>query len=242
MSATASTNPATNTTVTKAGYKFGDITKGIVRSVTGKQKYEFGDITKAIDRKLKESGKHHSKTVNDPYVFGDVTRELLRQLEDHRNGDRSVSRDAHGAMRSALASGLNMSTVADKLPVKMLVQIISAGLDDDGEGGTNATSTKKSAFNDILGEALDQRVKSAMNDNDADNNDSSNNSKGKVRVAVEALTGEKGFSVGTVARVVSSMAKSNDKNTKTQNNTVLIALADALAEWDDKRKTNTATT
>ena len=124
MSATASTNPATNTTVTKAGYKFGDITKGIVRSVTGKQKYEFGDITKAIDRKLKESGKHHSKTVNDPYVFGDVTRELLRQLEDHRNGDRSVSRDAHGAMRSALASGLNMSTVADKLPVKMLVQIM----------------------------------------------------------------------------------------------------------------------
>ena len=31
-----------------ADYKFGDLTKGAVRSLTGKEEYKFGDITKSF--------------------------------------------------------------------------------------------------------------------------------------------------------------------------------------------------
>ena len=40
----------------KDDYKFGDLTKGALKSVTGKDEYQFGDISKSLFRKLKLTG------------------------------------------------------------------------------------------------------------------------------------------------------------------------------------------
>ena len=40
----------------KDDYKFGDISKGALKSVTGKDEYKFGDLSKSLFRKLKGGG------------------------------------------------------------------------------------------------------------------------------------------------------------------------------------------
>ena len=40
----------------KDDYKFGDLTKGALKSVTGKDEYQFGDISKSLFRKLTGGG------------------------------------------------------------------------------------------------------------------------------------------------------------------------------------------
>ena len=42
-------------------YKFGDLTKGAVKSVTGKDDYKFGDITKSLFKKMTGGGDGQSK-------------------------------------------------------------------------------------------------------------------------------------------------------------------------------------
>ena len=55
----------------KDDYKFGDLTKGALKSVTGKDDYQFGDISKSA---LK------SVTGKDEYQFGDISKSLFRKL------------------------------------------------------------------------------------------------------------------------------------------------------------------
>jgi len=50
-------------------YKFGDVSKGIARDLTGKEKYKFGDLTKAAVT---------SFTGKEEYEFGDVYRTLRK--------------------------------------------------------------------------------------------------------------------------------------------------------------------
>ena len=45
----------------KDDYKFGDLTKGALKSVTGKDEYQFGDISKSLFRKLTGGGEEKKK-------------------------------------------------------------------------------------------------------------------------------------------------------------------------------------
>ena len=45
----------------KDDYKFGDLTKGALKSVTGKDDYQFGDISKSLFRKLTGGGEEKKK-------------------------------------------------------------------------------------------------------------------------------------------------------------------------------------
>ena len=58
----------------KKGYQFGDITKGLINSITGESEYKFGDLSKHLDREAKARvAQLHNKTT---YEFGDLARYL----------------------------------------------------------------------------------------------------------------------------------------------------------------------
>ena len=69
-------------------YKFGDMTKGALKSVTGKDEYKFGDVTK---------GAVKSVTGKDEYKFGDLSKSLFRKLSGGGNSDEKG--DASGAKK-----------------------------------------------------------------------------------------------------------------------------------------------
>jgi hypothetical protein len=60
----------------EGGYRFGDISRSILKDtskkVTGKESYKFGDISRWLDRRAKD--RISSITGNDDYVFGDLAR------------------------------------------------------------------------------------------------------------------------------------------------------------------------
>ncbi len=126
---------------TKTGYRFGDITRGVlgkfqssVNSLTGKESYEFGDLSKWLDAqakggvvKLDQSIKKRIQqfTQRPNYRFGDITRELIRRFQD---GDYNAE-DLWLFMRIALLISKQLvPPVAAALPVRVLMELVEVSM------------------------------------------------------------------------------------------------------------------
>lgn len=160
------------------GYRFGDISKGLVsrfakrvEKVTGKQ-YEFGDLSKHLDAKAKE--KVCEVTGKDSYTFGDLSLWAdanvkakvceMTGKETYAAGDLSkeiLRRVASGEMKweevlmlmkMMLSIGASFTPVAGMLPAKVLIELLNYSiLAQAGEMVTRALSTE-----------LDRRMKKAF--------------------------------------------------------------------------------
>ena len=61
MGSASPSTPSVPKVTGKDDYKFGDLTKGALKSVTGKDEYQFGDISKSLFRKLTGGGEEKKK-------------------------------------------------------------------------------------------------------------------------------------------------------------------------------------
>lgn len=106
----------------KKDYKFGDISKTVVKEVTGKDNYQFGDISKALDKKAK--AKVAEYTGKENYEVGDISSEVLKRV---RTGDYKLG-DVLFLMRILVTLGAPFSGLASALPGRVLVEILEVSL------------------------------------------------------------------------------------------------------------------
>lgn len=118
-----------------SGYKFGDITRGVVgnfkkgvNSLTGKSKYEFGDLTRWLDKQGRGTVSQWVEGfTNKPnYRFGDLSREVLRRLES----GEYTSDDIWLFLKIVAMVGvnLNLQPVISLLPAKVLMELLEVSV------------------------------------------------------------------------------------------------------------------
>lgn len=228
------------------GYKFGDITKGLlnkatskINDVTGKEEYQFGDLSRHLDSKVKQ--RINTVTGKDEYQFGDLSRHLDEQAkrkvtnytgkEDYQVGDISkeiLRRIGTGEYALAdvillckvlLTFGVGLTPVASSLPAKLLIEILEFGLAQEvGEKLMGAVAT-----------VLDERFK-------------------------EAITGDKNYRIGDKTRQavekLIAMATTEQNIDATKTTTKVIdaevemdsALIAELEDWDRRLGISTSDT
>jgi hypothetical protein len=117
---------------TGGGYRFGDITRGViggfknkVNDLTGKDDYKFGDLTRWLDTKAKDSVSKFTGRTDGEYQFGDITKELLRRFT---HGE--YSRDDLMLLLKIVATvGINWTPLARVLPLKVLVDLLNLSVE-----------------------------------------------------------------------------------------------------------------
>jgi len=106
-------------------YKFGDITKRVIRDMTGNTDYEFGDGTKALASSTTEAAEAAAEAVIDAggtaveagaaakkvlddsgYQFGDLTRGAIKGLEEIVRDQTGNEEYKFGDVTKNLAKGL----------------------------------------------------------------------------------------------------------------------------------------
>jgi len=130
------------------GYKFGDLTRGLAKRLTGKDEYKFGDISRHLDKQSK--AKVSEWTGKDDYEFGDLSKWVDSKVkekvndytgkEEYELGDlskeitkKALSKDYNLGdlvlLCKTLASfGVAFSPVAGVLPVKVLVEMLNLSI------------------------------------------------------------------------------------------------------------------
>jgi hypothetical protein len=161
------------------GYRFGDITKGILKKatssinqVTGQDEYSFGDLSRFVDSRVKQQ--INNITGQDEYVFGDLSRWADSQVkakvtkytgkDDYVVGDVSkeiIRRVSSGEYdvedvvllsKALISFGVGLSPVARFLPAKLLLEMIQFGLAEEVGGRLMGSLTK----------VLDERFKETI--------------------------------------------------------------------------------
>ena len=156
----------------KKGYQFGDITKGLINSITGESEYKFGDLSKHLDREAKARvAQLHNKTTyevgdlsryldqaskqklsewteKERYEFGDVTKTILRKVSE-RDYDFS---DLVLLLKTLISFGAGMSSVSGFFPIKMLIDLLNYSI--MGDLGQKVVSA--------IAEEIDKRMKYAL--------------------------------------------------------------------------------
>lgn len=156
----------------KKGYQFGDLTKGLVNSVTGKSEYKFGDLSKHLDQQAKTRiAELHNKTTyevgdlsryldrsakqtlsewteKERYAFGDVTKTILKKVSER---DYNFS-DLVLLLKTLMSFGVGMSSVSGFLPMKLLIDLLNYSI--MGDLGQKVVSA--------IAEEIDKRMKHAL--------------------------------------------------------------------------------
>jgi len=156
----------------KKGYQFGDLTKGLVNSVTGKSEYKFGDLSKHLDQQAKTRiAELHNKTTyevgdlsryldrsakqtlsewteKERYAFGDVTKAILKKVSER---DYTFS-DLVLLLKTLMSFGVGMSSVSGFLPMKLLIDLLNYSI--IGDLGQKVVSA--------IAEEIDKRMKHAL--------------------------------------------------------------------------------
>jgi hypothetical protein len=161
------------------GYRFGDITKGILKKatssinqVTGQDEYTFGDLSRFVDSRVKQQ--INTITGRDEYVFGDLSRWADSRVkakvtnytgkDDYVVGDvskeiiRRVSSGEYNVedvvllSKALISFGVGLSPVARFLPAKLLLEMIQFSLAEEVGGRLMGSLTK----------VLDERFKETI--------------------------------------------------------------------------------
>lgn len=163
----------------KPGYKFGDITKGLLKKttssingVTGKDEYTFGDLSRWVDSKVKQ--RVNNITGEEEYVFGDLSRwadsQVKAKISNYTGKDEYVMGDVSKEIirrvstgeyaiedvvflcKALLTFGVGLTPVAGFLPAKLLLEMIQFGLAEQVGGRLMGALTK----------TLDERFKETV--------------------------------------------------------------------------------
>lgn len=104
----------------KRGYKFGDLTRSVLEKAgVSSSTYKFGDISRWLDKAAKE--KVSKFTNKENYQFGDMSREVVRRLV---SGE--YSRDDLWLFLKIVATiGINLQPVTTSLPLKVLLELLN---------------------------------------------------------------------------------------------------------------------
>lgn len=106
----------------KSGYRFGDLTRGLLKKVnedSSSLSYKFGDISRWLDKKAKERVSKFTNKEN--YKFGDMSKEVIRRL---RNGEYTKD-DLWLFLKIVATIGINMQPVTRVLPLKVLIDLLN---------------------------------------------------------------------------------------------------------------------
>jgi hypothetical protein len=128
-----------------SGYKFGDVTRGVlgvfqskVNSLTGNDTYKFGDFTKWLDAQAKVSAlkldaaakrvvmeRVTAYTKRPDYKIGDITKEVIRRFEvgEYKKEDLWLF-----VRICLLIGGSAGAGVATALPVKVLLELLEVSM------------------------------------------------------------------------------------------------------------------
>ena len=244
-----SSPPPSKTSQNYSSYRFGDITRSLLKRttaqvtvLTGKQQYEFGDLSRWLDQQAK--GKINEITGRDgEYVLGDLTRwadhqakEIISNYtgkEDYQVGDISkevVRRTMSGeyelqdvilALRVLLSAGISLSPIAAALPVKVVMELINLGLAQEVGGKVM----------DVLGKSLDERFKLALTgDSQYRLGDIS---KRELMKSLSAFTGKSEYAFGDISKRVAELAAKENK-TKIDELKMDEHVRKDLAWWDKR--------
>lgn len=160
------------TSKARGKYKFGDISKTLIKKITKKDEYEFGDLSKHLDKQAKNKVASLSK--KEDYEFGDLTR-LVRsrigdEVQDFTNKDKykfgnitkEIARrvatkdytfdDLILLFKILLAFGAGLSPVANFLPAKLLIELLDYSIVGDVSSKVIAAITTE----------LDRRMKKVV--------------------------------------------------------------------------------
>jgi hypothetical protein len=248
------------TAATSGGYRFGDVTRGLlqratsdVTQLTGKESYEFGDLSRWMDRRMKERVGQVTGQGAD-YAFGDLTAWTLEraqgglanftQKEDYEFGDlgKEVLRrvqtgeysvqDVYLALRVLLSAGLGvLSPVAALLPMRLLLNLINLGLAQEIGGRVL----------EVLAGVLDKRVKKALTG--SEDYQVGDLTKGHLKSAISSFTGSQDYQLGDISRTIQRLAQQEQQGKTTKSRGSKIPLPqiqvkeDSLQElerWDAK--------
>jgi hypothetical protein len=253
-------NVKTTTAATSGGYRFGDVTRGLlqratsdVTQLTGKESYEFGDLSRWMDRRMKERvGQVTGKGAD--YAFGDLTAWTLERAqgglanfthkEDYEFGDlgkevlRRVqtgeysNQDVYLALRVLLSAGLGvLSPVAALLPMRLLLNLINLGLAQEVGGRVL----------EVLAGVLDKRVKKALTG--SEDYQVGDLTKGHLKSAISSFTGSQDYQLGDISRTIQRLAQQEQQGKTAKSRGSKIPLPqiqvkeDSLQElelWDAK--------
>lgn len=104
----------------KRGYKFGDLTRSALEKAgVSSSTYKFGDISRWLDKVAKE--KVSKFTNKENYQFGDMSREVVRRLV---SGEYSRD-DLWLFLRIVATIGINLQPVTSSLPLKVLLELLN---------------------------------------------------------------------------------------------------------------------
>jgi len=241
----------------KKGYKFGDFTKGLTKSLIGKnveritgKPYEFGDLSRTIDSSIKD--KVTDLTGNEEYEFGDLSRWADSKVKAQVNEFTGEDSYKFGDITKKVASGqytlddlfmvlkglaivgASLSPVSGLFPVKVLVDLLNFSLANDAMGKVSSA----------LAVELDKRVKGALlGDRDYKLGDAT---KRTIAGAVQGFTGKESYEFGDLTKRVVAMYEqdtevesrprigtSNQGTGTASSKEIEPSVLEALDKWDE---------
>eukprot|EP00536_Pseudo-nitzschia_multiseries_P008281 jgi/Psemu1/305628/fgenesh1_kg.209_\ len=209
----------------KNGYRFGDLTRGAVKKASGSSSsYKFGDISRWLDKSAKE---HVSKfTKKENYKFGDMSKEVMRRLV---SGEYSKD-DLMLFLKIVTTIGINMQPVAGALPLRVLTELLNMTME-----ASIAQSVGQRVVSSITNE-IDGRMKELVT------GDRNYQTGDFTKKALSKWTGKDGYEVGDITKTIMEKraAAQQDGEANSGGSSSALELfsskseSDLLEEWDKR--------
>ena len=208
----------------KSGYRFGDLTRGLLKKVnedSSSSSYKFGDISRWLDKKAKERVSKFTNKEN--YKFGDMSKEVIRRL---RNGEYTKD-DLWLFLKIVATIGINMQPVTSVLPLKVLIDLLNYTME-----ASIAQSVGEKVVSAITTE-IDGRVKELVTGD-------RNYQMGDItKRALSKWTGKENYEIGDITKTmldkraeVTSEKESSSEKDETFELFSSISENELLEEWD----------
>ena len=184
----------------KEGYQFGDLTRGLLKKVeeeSGSEGYKFGDISRWLDKKAKEQASKFTEKAD--YKFGDISKEVVRRLKD----GEYTREDLWLFLKIVATIGINLQPVTSVLPLRVLTELLNMTME-----ASIAQTVGNKVVTAITGE-IDGRMK-------------------------EMITGDRNYQLGDITK--RSVSKWMGKENYEDGDITKIALEKMAATKDDSEK------
>lgn len=191
----------------KKGYQFGDVTKGLINSVTGKKEYDFGDLSRWIDAQAKNTAKEFTK--KQEYEFGDISKEITRRIRD---GEYSQE-DLMVLLKIVVTVGINFQPIARLLPVKALIQMLNLSM----------SQKLGDQIKHVLTMELDKRMKEMMTGDIKEE---------LSKQAIQKFTGQDSYTFGDISKAIAEKKQGSRDDEIVMSD----SMEKELDEWDSKHQ------
>mmetsp|Transcript_9402 Transcript_9402/g.20354 ORF Transcript_9402/g.20354 Transcript_9402/m.20354 type:complete len:318 (-) Transcript_9402:3093-4046(-) len=214
----------TGSTDSKNEYRFGDLTQGVLKKVSkSSSSYKFGDISRWLDKKSKEQVSKFTSKEN--YKFGDMSKEVTRRL---MSGEYSRE-DLALFLKIVATIGINLSPVTSILPLKVLTELLNLTME-----ASVAQAVGQKAMSAITNE-IDGRMKEFVT------GDRNYQAGDFAKKSLAKWTGKESYDVGDITKTFlakkAAALESEAIGGNTSDGLELFSSeseSDVLEEWDKK--------